>query len=91
MSAILDCSALHQLETHINGFLGPESPNFDPKHAFLSSIEADVITFLPIKAAIFIVWLLRPSYTYFKMAPLPELIVRSQRPLMPEMVLLPAL
>ena len=35
------------------GFLEPESPNFDPNHAFLSSIEADIITFLPKKAAIF--------------------------------------
>ena len=43
---------LHQFETHINGFLGPESPNFDPNHAFLSSIEAEIITFLPKKVAI---------------------------------------
>ena len=40
MSAILDFEALHQFETHINGFLEPESPNLDPNHAFLSSIEA---------------------------------------------------
>ena len=26
-------------------FLEPESPNFDPSHAFLSSIEAEIITF----------------------------------------------
>ena len=38
--------------THINGFLEPESPNFDPNHAFLSSIEAEIITLLPKKAAI---------------------------------------
>ena len=29
-----------------------ESPNFDPNHAFLSSLEAEIITFLPKKAAI---------------------------------------
>ena len=38
--------------THINGFLELESPNFDPNHAFLSSIEAEIITFLSKKAAI---------------------------------------
>ena len=32
--------------------LEPESPIFDPNHAFLSSIEAEIITFLPKKAAI---------------------------------------
>ena len=37
----------------INGFLKPESPHFDPDHAFLSSKEAEIITFLPKKAAIF--------------------------------------
>ena len=52
MSAILDFEAMHHFETHINGFLEPESPNFDPSHAFLSSIEAEIITFLPKKAAI---------------------------------------
>ena len=38
---------------HINGSLEPESPNFEPNHAFLSSIEAEIITFLPKKVAIF--------------------------------------
>ena len=47
MSAILDFEAMHQFETHINGLLEPESPNFDTNHAFLSSIEAEIITFLP--------------------------------------------
>ena len=28
------------------GFLESESHNFDPNHAFLSSIEAEIITFL---------------------------------------------
>ena len=36
----------------MNGFLKPESSHFDPDHAFLSSIEAEIITFLPKKAAI---------------------------------------
>ena len=75
----------------MNGFLEPESPNFDPNHAFLSSLEAEIITFLPKKAAILVFWLLRPSYKYFTVAPLPELIVRPQRPLIPKMVLLSAL
>ena len=91
MSAILDFKALHQFETHINGFPESESPNFDPNHAFLSSLEAEIITFLPKKAAILDFWLLRPSYRYFNVAPLPELIVRPQRPLIPKMVLLSAL
>ena len=91
MSAILDFEALHQFETHINGFLEPESPNFDPNHAFLSSIGAEIITFLPKKAAILVFGLLWPSYRYFNVAPLPELIVRPQRPLKPKMVLLSAL
>ena len=43
------------------------------------------------KAAILFFWLLRLSYRYFKVAPLPELIVRPQRPLIPKMVLLSAL
>ena len=36
----------------MNGFLEPESPNFDPNHAFISGLEAEIITFLPKKAAI---------------------------------------
>ena len=44
-------------ETYINGLLEPESPNFDPDHAFLSSIEAEIITFLPKKAAIWFIGL----------------------------------
>ena len=67
----------------MNGFLEPESPNFDPNHAFLSSIEAEIITFLPKKVAIlFFILLLRPSHNYFNEAALPELIVRLQRPLL---------
>ena len=29
----------------INGFLDLEYPNFDPKHGFLSSVEAEIISF----------------------------------------------
>ena len=29
MLAILDFEAMHQFETHINGFLEPESSNFE--------------------------------------------------------------
>ena len=43
---------MHQFETHINGFLEPEYPNFDCNNAFLTSIEAEIITFLPKKAVI---------------------------------------
>ena len=75
----------------MNRFLEPKSPIFDPNHAFLSGLEAEIITFLPRKAAILVFWLLRPSYKYFNMAPLSELIVRPQRPLIPKMVLLSAL
>ena len=59
---------MHQLETHINGFLEPASPNFELNHAFLGSIEAEIITFLPKKVAT-VFWLLRPSYRYFNVAP----------------------
>ena len=69
----------------MNGFLEPKSPNFNPNHAFLSSIEAWIITFLPKKAAILFFCLLWPSYKYFNVAPLPELIVRPKRPLIPKM------
>ena len=83
--------ALHQFETHINRFLEPESSDFDPNHAFLSRIEAEINTFLPKKAVILLFLLLWPSYNYFNVALLPELIVRPQRPLIPKMVLLSAL
>ena len=83
--------SLHQFETHIIRILEPESPNFDPNYAFLSSIEAEIITVLPKKVAILFFSLLCPSYRYFNVAPLPELIVRPQRPLIPKMVLLSAL
>ena len=33
----------------INGFLDLEYPNFDPKHGFLSSVEAEIISFCQIR------------------------------------------
>ena len=40
-------------ETYMNGFLDLEYPNSDLRHAFLSSVEAEIITFLPKKVTIF--------------------------------------
>ena len=45
MSAILDLYNVYKFETYINGFLDPEYPNFDPKHGFLSSEEAEITSF----------------------------------------------
>ena len=45
MSAILDLYDVYNFETYINGFLDLEYPNFDPKHGFLSSVEAEIISF----------------------------------------------
>ena len=36
---------MYQLETYIDGFPDLEYPNFDPKHCFLSSVEAEIISF----------------------------------------------
>ena len=72
-----------KFETYISGFLEPESPSFYLNHAFLSSIEAEIITFLPKKAAILFFLLLLQSCKY-NVAPLPELIVRPQRPFIPK-------
>ena len=76
----------------MNGFLEPESTNSDPNHAFLCSIKAEIFTFLPEKAAIlvgFFCFYGRPIN--FNVAPLPDLIVRPKKPLIPKMVLLSAL
>ena len=43
---------MHQFEINTNGFLDLESPGFSINHAFLSSIEAQIITFLLKKAPI---------------------------------------
>ena len=45
MSAILDFYDLDQFKNYMNGFPDLKSPNFDPKHDFLSSIEAEIIIF----------------------------------------------
>ena len=45
MSAILDLYDVYKFETYINRFLDPEYPNFDPKYGFLSSVEAEIISF----------------------------------------------
>ena len=36
---------MYQFKTYINGFLDLEYPNFDTKHGFLSSVEAEIISF----------------------------------------------
>ena len=48
MSAILDFYDMYRFETYINGFPDLEYPNFDPKHGFLSSLEAEIISFFQI-------------------------------------------
>ena len=40
---------MYQFETYINGFLDLEYPNFDPKHGFLSSVDAEIISFCQIR------------------------------------------
>ena len=47
-----------------------EYPNFNPKHGFLSSIEAEIISFLPNKAAIFIFGISCPSFDFSKWLPI---------------------
>ena len=45
MSAILDFYDVYNFETYINGSLDLEYPIFDTKHGFLSSVEAEIISF----------------------------------------------
>ena len=45
MSAILDFYEVHKFETYMNGFLDLEYPYFDPKYGFLSSLEAEIVSF----------------------------------------------
>ena len=49
MSHILDFFDVYKFETYKNGFLDLRYPNFDPKHGFLSSIEAEIIRFNQIR------------------------------------------
>ena len=55
MSAILDFYDLDQFQNYMNGFPDLRSPNFDPKHDFLSGIEAEIISFLPFSFSSFLV------------------------------------
>ena len=59
-----------KFETYINGFLDLEYPNFDTKHGFLSSIEAEIISILLNKAAIFIFDILHPSFNFSEWLPI---------------------
>ena len=68
----------------MNGFIELESPNFDPNHAFCSNIEDEITTFLPKKLSISFFLLLWPFYKYFNVAPLPEFLVKPQKPLIPK-------
>ena len=45
MSAILDFFDVYKFETYMNGFLDLEYPDFEAKHRFLSSVEAEIISF----------------------------------------------
>ena len=45
---------MHQFKTYINGFLDLDYPIFYPKYGFLSSIEAEIISFLPNKAELIV-------------------------------------
>ena len=46
------------MNTYINDFLDPESPYFDPNHTFLSSIGAEIYTFMTERATILVFSLL---------------------------------
>ena len=70
MSAIFDFYDMYKLETHMNGFLDFEYLNSDPKHGSLSSIEAEIISFLSNEAAIFIFGILRPSFGFSRWLPI---------------------
>ena len=70
MSAILDFNDLNQFKNYMNGFTDLKSPNFDPKHDFLSGIEAEIISFLLKKAAIFIFVTFGPSNNILRWLPI---------------------
>ena len=53
----------------MNGFLDRKFPKFDHKHGFLSSLKADIISFLLSKAPIFIFDILGPSYIFLGGSP----------------------
>ena len=70
MSAILDFYNVYKFETYMNGFLDLEYPNFDLKHDFRSSLEVEIISVLPNKAAIFIFDILRPCFDFLRWLPI---------------------
>ena len=70
MSAVLDFYDLDQFKNYINGFPDLKSPNSDPKHDFLSGIEAEIISFLLKKAAIFIFVIFGPSNNILRWLPI---------------------
>ena len=49
MSAILDFYDVYKFETYMIGFLDLEYPNFVPKHGFLTSVEAEIISFCQLR------------------------------------------
>ena len=63
----------------MNGFPDLKSPNFDPKHDFLSGIEAQIISFLLKKAAIFIFVIFSPSNNILRWLPHLNLMNRTLR------------
>ena len=70
MSASLDFYDVYQFHTYMKGFHDLKSPNFVPEHDFLSSIEAEIISFLSKKAAIFIFVISGPSYNFLRWLPI---------------------
>ena len=72
MSANLYFYEVYIFETCMNGFLDLKYPNFDPKHGFLSSVEAEMISFFQIRQRHFMSIL-----SFFKVAPHPNLINRT--------------
>ena len=38
-------NGIKHCDNNDNGFLDPNYPNFDPKHGYLSSVEAEIISF----------------------------------------------
>ena len=60
-----------------NKILDHEFPDFDPNHTFLTSIEAEIITFLVVKGDRFCFFdFAAIVHEYFNVAPLPELKIR---------------
>ena len=73
---MLDFYDLYDFEAYMDGFFDLKSPNFNPKHGFLSSIKS---VFCHKNAATFIFDILGPSYTSFDVAPNPNMMDRTLR------------